>query len=145
MTKFLTLNNKEIKIDIDPTLYKVKNQENARSSGQYNLGMVIQEIYGSQALLLEEFPVPGERLFLDFLLLHYKLAFEYHGSQHDVFNAHFHYNREGFERSKSRDDRKLRWCELNNITLIEVRNSEITSDELRVEIERRYSDGESIR
>ena len=91
---------------------------------------MLRTIYGSQAIILEEFGIPEERLFVDFYLPHHSLAFEFQGTQHDEFNKFFHGDKAGFNKSKARDDRKRSWCEMNSITLIEVRET-ITSDQLR--------------
>jgi hypothetical protein len=80
--------------------------------------------------LLEEFSVPGERLYLDFYMPQHFLAFEFHGGQHDEFNPFFHGSKGGFERSKERDLRKKQWCELNKITLVEVRDATIDAETL---------------
>ena len=91
---------------------------------------MLRSIYGMQAVILEEFSIPEERLFLDFYIPHLSLAFEFQGMQHDEFNKFFHGDKDGFERSKKRDGRKREWCDINNITLIEVREI-ISTDELR--------------
>jgi hypothetical protein len=81
----------------------------------------VLSIYGKNAVVLEEFPIPEERLWLDFYLPHHKLAFEYQGQQHDSFNKFFHGDKDGFKRSLARDERKKLWCQVNDISLIEVR------------------------
>lgn len=129
--KFKTLNNGEIRLDIVPSRYAVRSRGNSRSVGQYNLGRQIRSIYGMSAQLLEEFPIPGERLFLDFFMPNHKLAFEFQGEQHDTFNPFFHGSKAGFERSKERDARKREWCKINNIILVEVRSSTIDVNSLR--------------
>jgi hypothetical protein len=129
--KFRTLSNHEVRLDIVPSKYPVRSRGTSKSDGQFNLGRCLQTIYGVSALLLEEFSIPGERLFLDFFMPHHKLAFEFHGSQHDKFNKFFHSDKKGFEKSRSRDERKKAWCELNGIRLIEVRDNNITSAELK--------------
>lgn len=132
--KFKTLNNKEVRLEILPSRYPVRSRTQSKSVGQYNLGRMIRSIYGMQALLLEEFPIPEERLFLDFYMPHHKLAFEFQGVQHDNFNKFFHGDKSGFERSRVRDQRKKEWCDINDITLIEVRNT-LSTDELKTIIE----------
>lgn len=132
--KFKNVNNGEVRIDIIPSRYPVRTRANSKSNGQYNLGRQIRAIYGLSAQLLEEFPIPGERLFLDFFMPNHKLAFEFQGEQHDEFNRFFHGTKAGFERSKERDARKRMWCELNEITLVEVRSSTIDADALRAAI-----------
>jgi hypothetical protein len=111
-----------------PERYPLRSRETSKSIGQYMLGRMIQSIYGKQATILEEFPVPEERLFLDFYLPHHKLAFEYQGIQHDQFNKFFHVNKQGFERSQARDSRKLDWCNINDISLIAVRGNPSIED-----------------
>ena len=127
--KFKSLDGRETTMNILPSEYPVRSKADSKSIGQYNLGQVIAKTYPG-ALILEEFGVPGERLFLDFFMPHLKLVFEFHGGQHDEFNKFFHGTKKGFEQSKSRDARKKQWCELNNITLVEVRQ-DLTVDELR--------------
>lgn len=121
--KFKTLSNREIRMDIVSDHYPMRSREKSKSNGQFLLGRTIRNIYGQQAMILEEFSIPGERLFLDFYMPHHSLAFEYQGDQHDAFNKFFHGDKKGFQRSKIRDERKRQWCELNGIDLIEVRGS----------------------
>lgn len=122
-------------MDILPERYPMRSREQSKSSGQYMLGRLIRNIYGQSALILEEFPVPDERLWIDFYMPHHGLAFEYQGQQHDEFNRFFHNDKRGFEKSLARDERKRRWCELNEIILIEVRGNP-TLEELQSMIEK---------
>lgn len=132
--KFKTLSNREIRLDILPERYPMRTREQSKSVGQFLLGRIIKSIYGQKTIVLEEFPVPEERLWLDFYLPNNRLAFEYHGSQHDEFNKFFHGDKKGFVKSQERDQRKKQWCVINNITLIEVRGN-ITREELEKIIE----------
>jgi hypothetical protein len=126
--KFKTLSNREVRMDILPERYPVRTREQCKSAGQYMLGRLLRRIYGFNALILEEFPLPEERLWLDFFLPHHKLGFEYQGKQHDEFVKLFHGDKAGFERSKARDARKRSWCELNEIVLVEVRGNASAED-----------------
>lgn len=107
------------------------------------LGRLLRRIYGFNALILEEFPLPDERLWLDFFLPHHKLGFEYQGKQHDEFVKLFHGDKKGFERSQSRDARKQQWCKINNIHLVEVRGN--TSIEELQQLIKEARDGECSR
>jgi len=127
-------------MDILPERYPVRSREQCKSNGQYLLGRAVRGIYGSNALILEEFPLPNERLWLDFYLPHHKLAFEYQGEQHDKFNKFFHGDKQGFKKSLARDERKRAWCEINEITLIEVRGT-ITIEDLQDMIQEARQDG----
>jgi len=139
--KFLTLSKKEVRLEILPSKYPVRSRTQSKSIGQYNLGRAIRSIYGMQALVLEEFPIPEERLFLDFYMPHNNLAFEFQGVQHDSFNKFFHGDKDGFERSRGRDQRKRDWCVLNKILLIEVRDT-LSTDELKDLIQSNREDDE---
>jgi len=129
--KFKSLNNKEVRLEIVPAHYPVRTRAQCKSAGQYNLGRQIQNVYGISALLLEEFSIPDERLFLDFYMPHHNLAFEFHGAQHDGFHKFFHSDKQGFDKSVARDERKREWCKLNSIRLIEVRDENISSADLQ--------------
>jgi len=139
--KFLTLSKKEVRLEILPSKYPVRSRTQSKSIGQYNLGRAIRSIYGTQALVLEEFPIPEERLLLDFYMPHNNLAFEFQGVQHDIFNKFFHGDKDGFERSRGRDQRKRDWCVLNKILLIEVRDT-LSTDELKDLIQSNREDDE---
>lgn len=80
--------------------------------------------------ILEEVKLPDEDLWLDFFLPRFKLAVEVQGRQHYEYVPHFHgeTHKFGFIKSQKRDQLKRQWCELNNITLIELPYSE-TIDE----------------
>lgn len=116
-------------MDIVPSRYPVRSRDKSRSFGQFNLGRQIKQLYGP-ATLLEEFPIPDSRLSLDFYMPQHGLAFEFQGIQHDKYVEHFHGDKDGFERQLIRDSKKREWCELNDITLIEVRDSNLSSTEL---------------
>ena len=126
--KFKTTSGREIRMDILPERYPVRSREQSKSKGQYALGRLLRRIYGFHAVILEEFSLPDERLFLDFFMPHHKLCFEYQGLQHDQFVKLFHSDKKGFDRSKARDARKRQWCELNEFILIEVRGDPSTKE-----------------
>lgn len=128
--KFKSLSNKEIRIEISAAKYPIRSRDQSKSVGQYALGRLLQSIYGVQTIILEEFSIPEERLFLDFYMPHHSLAFEYQGEQHDTFNKFFHLDKAGFEKSKERDTRKRNWCMINSIKLIEIRGT-ISAEELK--------------
>lgn len=73
--------------------------------------------------VLEEVPVnvrKTELLYLDFYLPLIKKCIEVHGEQHYKFSRFFHNTALGFIKHKKRDQDKKEWCELNNITHIEL-------------------------
>jgi hypothetical protein len=107
-------------VEVLPSKYPLRSEQASKSKSQYLLGRVIQQVYSEQAVILEEFPVIGTRLSLDFFLPNHKIAFEFQGKQHTEFSPHFHRTRAAFERQQQRDLDKKSWCVLNGIRLIEV-------------------------
>ena len=75
-------------------------------------------------------------LYVDFLLPSQSLAIEVQGEQHSKYVPFFHKTKAGFTRSKVRDDIKREWCELNDITLVELPYNE-TDDEWKCRIKNR--------
>jgi hypothetical protein len=128
--KFKTLKGSEVRLEVLPSRYPLRSRSQAASRGQYNLGRQLKAVYGSGCTILEEFPIPDERLFIDFYMPHHSLAFEYQGEQHDKFNKFFHGDKAGFRRSQERDARKRLWCEVNDINLVEVREVAISREKL---------------
>ncbi len=128
--KFKTLNGREIRLQLEASKYPLRSAERSPSKGQYNLGVRIQEIY-SGSVILEEFVLPGSKLSVDFFVPDSKIAFEFHGIQHDEFNKFFHGDKSDLEKQKKRDNSKKEWCQLNNITLIEVRDPYCSTEELK--------------
>jgi hypothetical protein len=73
--------------------------------------------------ILEEVSIPlrrSETLYLDFYIPMIKVCVETHGEQHYKFVGHYHHNMMGFMKHKKRDKEKIEWCQLNNITYIEL-------------------------
>lgn len=95
---------------------------------------LIKEIYGNYAII-EEVMLPGSSskkscLYLDFYIPNLQIAVEVHGRQHYEYVPFFHKKYSNFLYSQKRDEDKMKWCELNDITLIELKYSE-TDDEWR--------------
>lgn len=62
------------------------------------------------------------------------MAFEYHGRQHDEYVKFFHGTKAGFNRQKATDSRKQKIADLNDITLIVLRENDFkdwTVEELK--------------
>ena len=109
------------------------NDKRPRSSLHIRCRELLRQMYPTQPIL-EEVSVPGENLTCDFYLPTRRVVVEVHGEQHYKFNQHFHGDRRGFVQSKNRDQRKIDWCHLNNISVAVLPFSE-TDDEWRTRIE----------
>ena len=123
--------------------YVVKNDcQRDRSTYHLKARDLIVETYGGYSVL-EEVKLPGSTpvgkrgyLYLDFLIPRLNVAFEVHGRQHYEFVLHFHKTKAGFLKSQYRDHQKKQWCELNNITLVEL-NYEHDTEHWRTQIAKR--------
>ena len=69
--------------------------------------------------IYEEVYIPGENLRLDFYIHVLRTAIECNGIQHSEQVRFFHPTKLDFEQAKARDRRKAKWCEINNIGLVE--------------------------
>lgn len=121
--KVKDLSGKEHHLDIRASQYKMKSEKAAKSKIQYNCGQLIKKRFPLD-VILEEVTIPGEKLYIDFFIPQKRIAFEIQGNQHQEFVPFFHGNEKGFEESKIRDQRKLKWCDINEITLYTVASTE---------------------
>ena len=106
------------------------NDPRKRSKNHLRARKILRAIYHSYRVL-EEVKLPGSTLshrrsvlYLDFFIPNIRLGVEVHGQQHYEYTPFFHRNKAGFLKAQTRDEDKLRWCELNNIELIVLKHSD---------------------
>ncbi len=75
--------------------------------------------------ILEEVPLPGTRLFIDFYIIEKLFSLEVQGQQHYEFNGFYFQHKYNWINALNRDLKKAQWCEINNITLVELRYDRI--------------------
>lgn len=119
--KVKDLSGKEHHLDVRASTYKIKSEKASKSKIQYACGQLIKKKFPLD-VILEEVAIPGEKLYIDFFLPVKRIAFEIQGNQHDEYVPFFHGSPKGFEESQTRDQRKLRWCEINEIQLFTVKS-----------------------
>jgi len=116
------------------TKFKLKNKDNSRSTSQWKLGRLLAKIYGRNNIV-EDYPLPYcGNVSWDFWIPHQKMAFEFHGRQHDEYVKFFHGTKVGFRKQKASDAKKTFIAELNDVTLIVVREGDFKEwslDELK--------------
>ena len=76
--------------------------------------------YWEHDIVFEEFRIVGTRLSLDFYNANKKIAIEVQGGQHIKYVKHFHGNRLKYVDQLKRDKKKLDFCEINDINLVEI-------------------------
>lgn len=120
-------------VDLDGHSYKwhltghiAKGQSTNKSSLHIKARELIHTCYPTLQVL-EEVSINVRRsevLYLDFYLPLIKTCIEVHGEQHFRFIQFYHNNRLGFIKHKKRDQDKKEWCQINNISLIELNHDE---------------------
>lgn len=107
-----------------------------RSDGHTRCRELLRTLFPS-FLILEEVLLPGvDTLYLDFFIPLEMLAIEVHGQQHYRYSQHFHGSKSNFIRALENDRKKVRWCEINNIDLVILNDTE-SVDEWRHKITQR--------
>lgn len=86
--------------------------------------------YWKADIVFEEFKIVGTRLSFDFYNANKKVAVEVQGAQHTKYVKFFHGNRMKYLEQLKRDDKKLRFCEINGISLVEIYPSDKVCEEL---------------
>ena len=110
--KFITLYGKEKPLK-NPHKYKIKWNGKCRSKFQAEVRKYLYK-HWKYDLVFEEFKVVGTFLTIDFYNHTKKIAIEVQGAQH------FHKTRANFVRQIRRDDKKMDFCEINNIKLLQI-------------------------
>ncbi len=98
-----------------------------RSADHVRARTLLEKLFPSDRRL-EEVPLPGMGLFVDFYIPLRGLMVEVNGPQHYEFVRYFHKTWFGFLESLRRDREKREWCELNELVLVELPYTE-TNDE----------------
>jgi hypothetical protein len=117
------------------TVKKAKNylidwDGKSRSKIQYNAKQFLKK-YWSNHIVFEEFPVAGTKLSLDFYNANKKIAVEVQGKQHTKYVPFFHgKNKINYINQLKRDQDKLKFCELNDIQLVEIYDGDELSEKL---------------
>lgn len=119
----------------DRTVKKAKNYlidwgGKSRSKIQYSAKQFLKK-YWSNHIVFEEFPVAGTRLSLDFYNANKKIAVEVQGKQHTKYVPFFHgKNKINYINQLKRDQDKLKFCELNDIQLVEIYDGDEVNEKL---------------
>lgn len=92
----------------------------SRSKIQFNVKQFLKK-YWANYIVFEEFPVAGTKLSLDFYNANKRIAIEVQGQQHVKYVPFFHGNNKiNYINQLKRDSDKLKFCEINDIHLVEI-------------------------
>ncbi len=131
---FLSTSGRSVKLK-NSTKYLIKWDKNCRSKIQKRVKDLLN-LYWFADIVFEEIPVVGTRLTIDFYNANKKIALEVDGNQHYKFNKFFHANsRQNFLAQLQRDDKKEYFCEINNIKLVRILESDKLNEELLRKLE----------
>lgn len=105
----------------------VRRNNKKLSRGHAALTEIMRRLLPGEEIINEHHV--GERLMLDIYCPKYKVAAEYHGRQHFIYNS-FHFKSYAeFEAAQARDERKIELCKEQGIVLIAFRFNDKLSDE----------------
>lgn len=105
-------------------LYNKKKRKKV-SSLHERARLVLSELFPFE-IIVEEALIPGVRwlLYADFILPSLRIMVEVQGEQHYKFVPFFHDNKIEYYKAVARDNMKKQFCEINDITLIELPHTE---------------------
>jgi len=116
--KFKTLSGSTAELK-NAKRYLVKWDAESRSKFQFSVKEFLYP-YWRTDIVFEEFRIVGTRLSFDLYNANKKIAIEVQGAQHTKYVKFFHGNRMKYLDQLKRDDKKLRFCEINDIKLVEI-------------------------
>ena len=125
--KFKTLYGKE-KAVRNAHRYKIKWNGKCRSKFQAEVRKYLYKYWKYDAVY-EEFKVVGTQLSLDFYNHTKGIAIEVQGAQHLKFVEFFQKTRANFLSQIRRDDKKMDFCEINGIELLQIYPDDKLSEE----------------
>jgi hypothetical protein len=109
--------------------YLINWEADSRSKFQTSVKNFLK-LYWKGDQVFEEMRVVGTALSLDFYNSSKKVAVEVQGLQHTQYVKFFHRNKLQYLKQLKRDDKKLKFCEINSIILIEIYPKDVVNREL---------------
>lgn len=127
--RFKTLTGAERTVK-KPRSYLINWDGESRSKIQFKAKQFLKKHWRNH-IVFEEFPVAGTKLSLDFYNANKKIAVEVQGKQHTKYVPFFHgSNKINYLNQLKRDQDKFKFCELNNIQLVEIYDGDELNDKL---------------
>lgn len=124
--KTLTGSSKRVK---KPKNYLIKWDGQSLSKLQFSTKQFLKPFWHTD-IVFEEFPIVGTKMRFDFYNSNQNIAVEVQGGQHLKYTPFFHgKSKSTFLSQIRRDNDKQKFCELNNIKLVEIYpNDKLSTD-----------------
>ncbi len=81
-------------------------------------------------MVFEEMKLVGSRMSLDLYNANSKVAVEVQGRQHTSYVKFFHGNKLNYLEQLKRDDKKFKFCQINDIILVEIYPQDVVDEAL---------------
>lgn len=109
--------------------YRIDWRKDSRSQFQTHVKRFLYPFW-KHDIVFEELRMVGTRLTFDFYNANRQIAVEVQGDQHVKYVKFFHKNKNKYLEQLKRDDKKMRFCEVNDIKLVEIYKEDILSKDL---------------
>ena len=110
--------------------YIIDWEASSRSKRQFSVKEFLKK-YWEKQIVFEELPVAGTKMTIDFYNATKKIAIEVQGAQHTKYVPYFHNGQKvNFLHQLRRDKQKREFCEINEISLIEIHDKDKLDDEM---------------
>ena len=114
----------------NPKKYLIQWDSSSKSKMQFNVKQYLKE-YWLYDIVFEEFPLVGSKMTFDFYNPNKNVIVEVQGGLHLKHTPYFHgQSKSNFLSQIKRDNDKQKFCELNNIKLVEIYPNDKLSKEL---------------
>ena len=126
--KFKTISGSETTLK-NAKKYLINWKKPSRSKFQTSVKNFLNP-YWFNDIVFEEFKIVGTRLSFDFYNANKRIAIEVQGAQHTKYVKFFHGSRLNYLDQLRRDEKKLKFCNVNDITLVEIYPNDIINEKL---------------
>ncbi len=103
----------------NPRKYLIDWDAKSRSKFQFAVKQFLKP-YWEHDMVFEELKLVGSRMSLDIYNANKKVAVEVQGRQHTAYVKFFHGDRLNYLGQLKRDEKKFKFCQLNDIILVEI-------------------------
>lgn len=117
-----------------PKKYFIDWEGESKSKFQKNVKKFLFDFWRYD-VVLEEFPIPGSRLSIDFFNVNKKIAVEVQGDQHIKYVPYFHQTKGNYLHQLRKDKDKENFCNINDIILVEI----FTDDVISIDLFKKYN------